>query len=63
MMLLLDMVQKTAMIALRIRTFKKLNRSKRNKIISKKQKKLIQLIEQKIFTNITYYRLTLRKKD
>ena len=62
-MLLLDMVQKTAMIALRIRTFKKLNRSKRNKIISKKQKKLIQLIEQKIFTNITYYRLTLRKKD
>ena len=62
-MLLLDMVQKTALIALRIRTFKKLNRSKRNKIISKKQKKLIQLIEQKIFTNITYYRLTLRKKD
>ena len=62
-MLLLDMVQKTTLIALRIRTFKKLNRSKRNKIISKKQKKLIQLIEQKIFTNITYYRLTLRKKD
>ena len=63
MMLLLDMVQKTTLIALRIRTFKKLNRSKRNKIISKKQKKLIQLIEQKIFTNITYYRLTLCKKD